>query len=451
MPILREMVELLFAKGYVKLLFATETFAVGINMPTKTVLFTDLNKFDGTNVRPLYSHEYTQMAGRAGRRGIDTIGNVIHLTNIFKEIDSVTLKTIMKGKPQTLTSKFKISYNLLLNLIDIGETSFSKYVKRSMIQNDIENKMGGYYTELSKIQQELCTMNFDLDKCRTPINDVNEYIEQQHIRTTSVNKPRKLAEKAIEVLLNKYPTLEHDVKIVSKFNKKQVELNIMNEQLMKTEQTLDKNIQTILQMLQVAGFIDMENEDTNTNTNYKLTTKGQIGCRIREVHCVIFAGFLEQGKFKQFGAKELVGILSCFTNISVAEDKRAVGPMSKYKGITECIVEINELYVKQSNLEVTNKVNTGYNYDIHFDLIDYAVEWCECDADIQCKALLQKMSFEKDIFLGEFVKALLKINNITAEMERIVESIGDIDFLYILRQVPELTLKYVATNQSLYV
>ena len=64
------MVELLFAKGYIKLLFATETFAVGINMPTKTVLFTDLNKFDGSGMRPFYSHEYTQMAGRAGRRGI---------------------------------------------------------------------------------------------------------------------------------------------------------------------------------------------------------------------------------------------------------------------------------------------------------------------------------------------------------------------------------------------
>jgi superfamily II RNA helicase len=122
MPILREMVELLFAKGYIKLLFATETFAVGINMPTKTVIFTDLNKFDGTGMRPLYSHEYTQMAGRAGRRGIDSIGHVIHLTNLFKNMDQLTLKTIMKGKPQTLISKFKISYNLLLNLINNGET-----------------------------------------------------------------------------------------------------------------------------------------------------------------------------------------------------------------------------------------------------------------------------------------------------------------------------------------
>ena len=77
------MIELLFDKGYIKLLFATETFAVGINMPTKTVIFTGFDKFNGSTMRLLYPHEYTQMAGRAGRRGLDTIGHVIHLNNMF--------------------------------------------------------------------------------------------------------------------------------------------------------------------------------------------------------------------------------------------------------------------------------------------------------------------------------------------------------------------------------
>ena len=150
-------------------------------------------------------------------------------------------------------------------------------------------------------------------------------------------------------------------------------------------------------------------------------------------------------------AKELVGILSCFTNISVSEDKRAVTPMSKYDEVKNCISLIYEMYMKQSNLEISHKINTGNNYDIHFDLIDYAIEWCECETDVQCKELLNRITIEKEIFLGEFVKAILKINNVTSEMERIAEMSGDIEFLSTLRKVPELTLKYVATNQSLYV
>ena len=98
MPVLKEMVELLFSKGYIKLLFATETFSVGINMPTKTVLMTEITKFDGNNVRYFHSHEYTQMAGRAGRRGIDTIGHVIHLPNLYKNMDMLSIKKILNGK-----------------------------------------------------------------------------------------------------------------------------------------------------------------------------------------------------------------------------------------------------------------------------------------------------------------------------------------------------------------
>jgi hypothetical protein len=65
--------------------------------------------------------------------------------------------------------------------------------------------------------------------------------------------------------------------------------------------------------------------------------------------------------------------------------------------------------------------------------------------------VLQRLASEKEIFLGEFVKALLKINNIGTEMEKIAEMIGNIEFLSKLREIPNLTLKYVVTNQSLYV
>ena len=102
MPIFREMIELMFAKGYVKLLFATETFAVGINMPTKTVLFTGFDKFNGSSMRMLYPHEYTQMAGRAGRRGLDTVGHVIHLNNMFKLPYGREYEQMINGNPQTL-------------------------------------------------------------------------------------------------------------------------------------------------------------------------------------------------------------------------------------------------------------------------------------------------------------------------------------------------------------
>jgi superfamily II RNA helicase len=116
--------------------------SVGINMPVKTTIFTDINKFDGDNNRLLYSHEYTQAAGRAGRLGLDSVGNVIHLNNLFRNQDTLTsYKNMMSGNPPSLKSKFKISFNLLLNLIEIGDNNFVNFARKSMVKDDLDNEL----------------------------------------------------------------------------------------------------------------------------------------------------------------------------------------------------------------------------------------------------------------------------------------------------------------------
>jgi hypothetical protein len=115
------------------------------------------------------------------------------------------------------------------------------------------------------------------------------------------------------------------------------------------------------------------------------------------------------------------------------------------------VIKIKEMYIEYQEKELSNSINTGTDYSIHFDLLDYVIRWCDCDGIEDCKFLLQTLENEKGIFLGEFVKALLKINNISSEMERVAELTGDVEFLHKLKQIPELTLKFVATNQSLYV
>ena len=464
MPILREMVELLFSKGYIKLLFATETFAVGINMPTKTVIFTDLNKFDGTGSRPFYSHEYTQMAGRAGRRGIDTVGHVIHLTNLFRNIDQTTIRTMLKGKPQTLVSKFKISYNLLLNLIDIGETNYTKYAKRSMIQNDIDITMKGQNDSIRKLRSEIDNMSLVLDNCKTPIETVTKYIDLRQARITSVNKKRKEIDRNIQQITDTWKTVEKDIEIVLNYNLKKDMLAKLNDDLLATETTLETNVGKVIKLLKDNYFIRDELKCENPveegvkcenpveeGGNPVLSLKGHIATNLREVHCLIFAELIHSGKFKQFEAKEIVGILSCFTNISVPEDKRYILPRSDYITVNDCVTEINDMYQKQLDLELKNQIDTGIDYSIHFDLIDYSIKWCEAENDVDCKRLLNEIGENKEIFLGEFIKAILKINNITSEMEKVAELIGDLEFLSVLKQVPQLTLKFVATNQSLYV
>ena len=103
------------------------------------------------------------------------------------------------------------------------------------------------------------------------------------------------------------------------------------------------------------------------------------------------------------------------------------------------------------NKEFIHNIYSGIDYTIHYDLLNYIDEWCNCENVESCRILLKKIGQEKEIFLGEFVKALLKINNISSEMEKIAELTGNILFLSKIKEIPNMTLKYVVTNQSLYI
>lgn len=459
MPVLREMVELMFAKGHVKLLFATETFAVGINMPTKTVVMTDVNKFDGTGMRILYSHEYTQMAGRAGRRGIDTIGSVIHLTNLFKGgTDMTSLKTMMRGKPQRLVSKYKISYHLVLTLINNGETSLSAHTQQSMIQNEINAQKNVLSIELDNKKGDITKLETIIEHLKTPKEVCEKYISLKHTVKTSVNKGKRDAEKAIQSITNEYMNIEKDSEYISKWICKKDELTSLNKEIVDTETLLENNIQKMVELLKTKMFVtlnigqDQEQQQVFTTT----TTSGKIALVFKEVHSLTFANMIcdTTNVFHTFTPDEIVAFLSCFTNISVSEELRTIPEhfFSTNKTILcVCLKEVYNSYQEYNEWEHQNYVNTGVDYHMTFDIVDYMLEWCRVTSEPECKQVLQKMGQESDIFLGEFVKAILKINNIVLELSMAAELVGNMELLYKLQKIPQLTMKYVATNQSLYV
>ncbi|XP_010831661.1 PREDICTED: helicase SKI2W, partial [Bison bison bison] len=119
LPILKEIVEMLFSRGLVKVLFATETFAMGVNMPARTVVFDSMRKHDGSTFRDLLPGEYVQMAGRAGRRGLDPTGTVILLCK-GRVPEMADLHRMMMGKPSQLQSQFRLTYTMILNLVGGG-------------------------------------------------------------------------------------------------------------------------------------------------------------------------------------------------------------------------------------------------------------------------------------------------------------------------------------------
>jgi len=129
LPIHKEVVERLFTAGMLKLLFTTETFALGINMPARTVVFDSLRKFDGVSFDYMKSRDYMQMAGRAGRQGIDDAGLVISVLD-DDALREAPLPALFGGKVEPITSRFNLSYSTILNLYShMGDDVVEAYDK----------------------------------------------------------------------------------------------------------------------------------------------------------------------------------------------------------------------------------------------------------------------------------------------------------------------------------
>ncbi|KAK6535136.1 ATP-dependent RNA helicase mtr4 [Orbilia ellipsospora] len=152
LPILKEVIEILFQEGLIKVLFATETFSIGLNMPAKTVVFTSLRKFDGIAQRWVSSSEFIQMSGRAGRRGLDDRGIVICM--IDEKIEPNTARDIVKGEQDKLNSAFYLGYNMILNLMRVEGISPEYMLERCFFQFQNTANASGLEKELQELDAE---------------------------------------------------------------------------------------------------------------------------------------------------------------------------------------------------------------------------------------------------------------------------------------------------------
>lgn len=134
LPVQKEIVERLFTSGLLKLLFTTETFAMGVNMPARTVVFNSLRKFNGVEFDWLRTRDYMQMAGRAGRQGIDLEGRVVSVLDT-EDLHGAPIERIVFGELEPVRSRFNLNYGTLLRLLqhvggrveEAWERSFNRY------------------------------------------------------------------------------------------------------------------------------------------------------------------------------------------------------------------------------------------------------------------------------------------------------------------------------------
>ncbi|KAG5383082.1 hypothetical protein IGI04_034552 [Brassica rapa subsp. trilocularis] len=167
LPILKEVIEILFQEGLIKVCgslelqfpcfhFVLETFSIGLNMPAKTVVFTNVRKFDGDKFRWLSSGEYIQMSGRAGRRGIDKRG--ICILMVDEKMEPAVAKSMLKGSADSLNSAFHLSYNMLLNQLRSEDGDPENLLRNSFFQFQADRAIPDLEKQIKALQEERDSM-----------------------------------------------------------------------------------------------------------------------------------------------------------------------------------------------------------------------------------------------------------------------------------------------------
>jgi superfamily II RNA helicase len=427
LPILKEIIEILYAKNLIKVLFATETFSVGLNMPTKTVIFTSINKFDGTNFRNLYSHEFIQMAGRAGRRGIDEIGHVIYLPQLERIFTtSKSFESILNSKPQSLSSKYNIEPITIIKSIyynhdianDIKNTMW--YAEKKIIKN-------GLYHELNVVTEKL---NIDLELDDNTLKLLSEYYNIEHAEFKVSNGKKKQLE-----IQKKIGSFEKIYSIYCNYAKLMSQKKTLTRQIAYYENIISESINECLSFLENNGFVKVQD-----NNNYKLTNLGKTVIYFGDCcNPLLIAKLIENDDFNKLSCVNAVTTLSMFCDNNYNDNLFPIND-TKIKYIYEYIDTCQLKMVNELNrfeIKITSDWNiTPNNFDIVYDWLN----------DIPYNEITDKY----ETYEGNFIKNMISLNNIVTALVNYYKFTGEIEKMTKFSNVEKMIVKDIVSCESIY-
>jgi superfamily II RNA helicase len=434
-PILKEIVEILFSKGLIKVLFATETFAIGVNMPTKTVIFNDLQKFDNNGRRFLRSDEYNQMAGRAGRRGLDSFGNVI-LMPTFDLPSENMMKQLMSGKSPHLNSKFQLNYQFILKTIINSEFDINDYLENTFFKQEKNKFKVGDLNRKKELDKKLENYyNID-DKMKIIFDRIQEI--ENRFKNTYIkikNKERSKLNNELRSLkdIKNYPI--HETKYKEYLNIKK-DLDDICQSLWNIDYGMLQNMDNMKQLLNKNEFLDISGNPTQ---------KGLISSCISDVNELVLGEAINNGLFDNLNFEDIIGLLSSFINEKDPNsEEKYLGELDISPQLNYALKQLNDINEKYMDQESMFDINIKTDFQLYLDFIEPSVLW---SSGKTLKEVYEKIQ----IYEGNFVRAILRISNILMNIKDLFEFLGKHETLKKIENFEEKLLRNEVSVNSIYV
>lgn len=448
-PILKEIVEILYSKKLIKVLFATETFAMGVNMPTKTSVFIDVTKFDGNGRRLLLPEEYNQMAGRAGRRGLDKYGEVIILPS-FKMIYESEAKKMMTSPPAMVRSKIKLDYNYVLKQLLVKETSESKVNALDFIVDNINNTFfGKEKSNLSKSERlDLVKLNEELDRCDVNIEIYQIFREIKEIDEkikTSQTSLISLSQSVKKKLQKQHKKLSQKIKSVESKELKKLEKYY---EIKNRIESLEKNIEyeNTSSKIQIEIICNYLVEKQLLNEDYSFTPLGRIVAEVNECNPLLLGNMIKNNIFDNLEFNELMALLSIFITDNSLESK-SIKNLPISDELKNSMYEIGDQL--DQFIDDENKLNRDLVYkftsewDISTSLFEAIKKWANGEQ-------WNRVAPYYPTFEGNFIKNVIRLTNLARNVYSIAKLTKNVKLMNLMEGFEEKLIRDFVTVDSLY-
>ncbi len=438
LPVFKEIIEILYSKNLVKVLLATETFAVGVNMPTKTVIFTSLEKFTNTEMRTLYTHEYLQMAGRAGRRGIDKEGLVIIMANsgLNNGIpESAIMKNLICGRSQSINSKFVPNYQFLLKII-LQDIQIERIIDKSLIKKESSEQLDDLKNKILKLEENIPSTDFtDAIKYYKLIQTQSEggiRLSQQNIKKNKKIADDIFKQSGFATLYNEYLICKEDID----------DLDYYRNQLKNSSDFVFEQTNFALQFLYENGFINKKDFPIQKDN---VLEKGIIASEIAECNEILLTEIIISGYLDDLDYKYLAAILSMFC------DSKPIHKDTENKLESQCIYDLDEAFthfentaIKLENREHELQLLLNSKWNLNTFIMDATYDW------LDGKSFTDVVK-DYDLFDGSFIKDLLKIYNLSAELETGAKLANKLQLSFEAAKIRQFIIRDIVNMESLYI
>ena len=412
LPSFKETVEDLFKRGLVKAVFATETLALGINMPAKTVILEKLTKWNGEAHVPITPGEYTQLTGRAGRRGIDIEGNAI--VQWSPTIDSAMVAGLASTRTYPLRSSFTPTYNMAINLIHrFGRERARGSLESSFAQFQADRAVVGLVRQIKKNEGAISELMADV-KChlgdfseyarmRSDIKEIERLLSKRDSRRTIDQKQRRFLESEMEGLrkgLRNHPChacndRESHARIAERAERIRRESEGLRGRVENRTHVIAKTFDRICDVLTHLKYIEGE----------KTLEQGKILSKIYAESDLLLTETIKRGVLNNLSAQELVAVASAMIFQSRTTENYA--PKMPHNNVAQALVSIVAIWSELEELEERFGVKTQREPDFGFAFISY--KWAQGNT-------LQSVLKGSDMSVGDFVRSTKQLIDLLSQI-----------------------------------